>query len=446
MGGNITYSHQFKMYQYVRHKWHIYGYQLQSFQTAANGDRFCSEPFGDNQYYLEVYPNGSADNELNSVICNVRSLQFPFGISKIECNISLQCSLNSVNFLSNYEFINYPHSGIGWKTGMISTKSLYTLMSDDIITFCIELQVLKMYDLNAKLIPNKLWSDYIIDTAQKQQIEKQIQPQTINTNKMLMDMVNQLQKEMGSIKQSIAQNEEKQNTEANNIKSTQQSNTESIESFKSDIICIQNDVKQINEYKKEQNLKKDQIFDIIIELRKDLEALKSQVLDVQKFKMLSHRRRSSLVKIENKANPFRDWLKSDDVGMEEYFPLFLSEGIESLDVACFLSEQDLIEMGIVKYGHIKTLCHKFKQYREGVQVVDAGCEGAGFQENIALPDFDVDNMPNAADADMKVADIHNFDDYAKQNDDDEKLQKKENKNLNVGGKNNGLMAFDPMLL
>merc|ERR1712154_372349 len=135
-----------------------------------------------------------------------------------------------------------------------------------------------------------------------------------------------------------------------------------------------------------------------------------------------------------RSNPFRDWLQSDEIGMEEYFPLFMSNGIESLDVACLLSEQDMIEMGIVKYGHIKTLCSKFKQFREGVQVVDAGFEGAGFQENIALPDFDVDNMPNAADADMKVADMNSFD--------DEKIQKEENQDFNKGN-GNGLMAFDP---
>jgi len=142
-----------------------------------------------------------------------------------------------------------------------------------------------------------------------------------------------------------------------------------------------------------------------------------------------------------------DWLKSEEVGMEEYFPLFVSEGIESLEVASFLSEQDLIELGIVKYGHIKTLCLKFKQYREGVEVIDAGCEGAGFHENIALPDFDVDNMPNAADNDhdMKVADIHHHNGYLydnKQEKDEEKMKDEEQKN----GNGSGLMAFDPMIL
>merc|ERR1712129_129688 len=129
---------------------------------------------------------------------------------------------------------------------------------------------------------------------------------------------------------------------------------------------------------------------------------------------------------------------------EEYFPLFVSEGIDSLAVASFLSEQDLIELGIVKYGHIKTLCHKFMQHREGVEVIDVGCEGAGFHENIALPDFDVDNMPNAADNDMKVADIAHNDVL---NDQQSKYQKEQIQvALQNGDEEKMFMAFDPMNL
>merc|ERR1712176_1475690 len=155
-------------------------------------------------------------------------------------------------------------------------------------------------------------------------------------------------------------------------------------------------------------------------------------------------RSSSIVKIKQKEkeklNPFREWLRSEEIGMEEYFPLFVSEGIDSLAVASVLSEQGLIELGIVKYGHIKTLCHKFKQHREGVEVIDVGCEGAGFHENIALPDFDVDNMPNAADNDMKVADIAHND--VLNNEPKEQIQVA----LQNGDEEKMFMAFDPMNL
>merc|ERR1712204_123348 len=119
----------------------------------------------------------------------------------------------------------------------------------------------------------------------------------------------------------------------------------------------------------ENKSKKDNIYDTIIDLRRDLESMK----------LHRHRRSSSNIKMKfgqekkEKLNPFREWLRSEEIGMEEYFPLFVSEGIDSLAVASFLSEQDLIELGIVKYGHIKALCHKFKQHREGVEVIDVGC-------------------------------------------------------------------------
>eukprot|EP01084_Bolivina_argentea_P173564 300638_1 len=71
--GNITYYNQFKMHKSMHYKWHIYAQQLALFQTATNGDRFCSDCFGNNQFYLEIFPNGSNKKEISNLICNIRS-------------------------------------------------------------------------------------------------------------------------------------------------------------------------------------------------------------------------------------------------------------------------------------------------------------------------------------------------------------------------------------
>merc|ERR1712228_231127 len=104
--------------------------------------------------------------------------------------------MNSINFLADYSFENVAHSGIGWEKGMISTKSLYSLMAKDIITFSVDIKVKNIYDSSCKVIPFQLWSDYIIDCEQQQPHiplknghKHEVKD---DANSMLMSMVNQL--------------------------------------------------------------------------------------------------------------------------------------------------------------------------------------------------------------------------------------------------------------
>ena len=47
---------------------------------------------------------------------------------------------------------------------------------------------------------------------------------------------------------------------------------------------------------------------------------------------------------------FKDWIEKD-VGLGQYYELFVENGIESMKVVELLEERDLIDMGITKIGH-----------------------------------------------------------------------------------------------
>merc|ERR1712129_244415 len=162
-----------------------------------------------------------------------------------------------------------------------------------------------------------------------------------NVDTMIMDLVNNLQKEIVYIKQNMTNNEQLRAEQSKQIVVTQQRNTETLSSHQSDIVSLKNEVKFLRQNDKENKSKKDNIYDTIIDLRRDLESLKKEVLNIQSMKLHRHRRSSSNVKMKfgqekkEKVNPFREWLRSEEIGMEEYFPLFVSEGIDSLAVASF---------------------------------------------------------------------------------------------------------------
>merc|ERR1719410_1796583 len=102
----------------------------------------------------------------------------------------------------------------------------------------------------------------------------------IDTNQKLMNLVNHLQKEMLSLKQTVNENNKIYKKESIEIQNECKQNTQHIEAYKSDIISIQNDVQHLNDFNAANKSKKNDVFDVIIELRKDLEALKKQVLEV----------------------------------------------------------------------------------------------------------------------------------------------------------------------
>eukprot|EP01084_Bolivina_argentea_P309252 534920_1 len=213
----------------------------------------------------------------------------PKDLSKIGTNIQVQCKeLNIEDEL--YRAFDFNKSI--QRCGACHDISLKELSELKEVTICVNITILKRYDVNGKDITESVWNNFV---KQNSQIVT-----NVNNNNICNKRLEKIESQLQVLIQHVIHNNE-------------------------------------NNMMKELTLINNQLDNIL------------HKKTVNRFE-LSEKEMISL------------WLNKD-VKLAEYFDLFVENGFDKMEYIVYITEQDLIQIGINKLGHRKHILRQIQQFK-----------------------------------------------------------------------------------
>ena len=163
----LDYYKNIKIYKKSGYKWIVKGKLLKNFIFYPDNKRFYSSNyFQDNCWCLYATPNTKHANSYFQIY--LRLIRLPKDIKTIKIECYFQININSKN--ENNSFIkqfNYDDNSL-----LLATLKPSQLLDAKKLIFNVNVNILKVYDYNDKLVAKKCWNNYGIYNEKKNQYAK----------------------------------------------------------------------------------------------------------------------------------------------------------------------------------------------------------------------------------------------------------------------------------
>lgn len=153
-----------------KHEHFAFGIKQQSLANyLKNGRKSMGIGKRSNSWYAQVNLNGANDNDSNLRL-SLTLLGLPPLIKLIKVHVIFRCNYNDIKYQTDFKF-NYDNKVVSWPSDLFLNAWIYQLFAEyqEGLTFAVDIQILKVYDMNNKKIPSSQWCKYGIFTNNTQE-------------------------------------------------------------------------------------------------------------------------------------------------------------------------------------------------------------------------------------------------------------------------------------
>lgn len=288
------------------------------------GERLDSEIFeiASSKWFLRLFPNGTKRKYEGRVSLFLQLCSLPLFIKKLKIKLVLSCNETNTTYSDIKYFSNEREFG-GWTGGILTTNELKKYKK---LTFMVSI-----------IIIEKILNEDVINNESQQQSKQYLlqKENSYSHSQQHPQQQIQIQPPPAQIQQAPSIIHYHENM---------------LNSLSINMLNVTQQIKNISNLIQNINFNLQQKQNKIVNLQKDIDKIKNKLeIDDDEEE-------------ENKNNLY-SWLKNDVNLFDEYYDIFIQNGLDDMTTVCALTDKELDLIGIHKIGHKIKIIQEINKYK-----------------------------------------------------------------------------------